>query len=343
MSEEPSHPTMREVAARAGVSLKTVSRVVNAEPGVSPELRERVREAVRALGYRPNLAASSLRRGGARTGVVGVLVPDLADPGVAALLDTLEASAQSHRTRLLVATLGTEPAREEELLHDLLSRRVDGIVLVPSAAEQGHLRSELRSGTPVVVVDRVPRGVSADSVVIDHAAGARDAGAHLLAAGHRRVAGLFQAQPEAVARQRLEGFGEAFSGRGRRLRPELVVSGLGAADEAAAALAGLLDGADPPSALVSSGHGPTAGALQVLVERRLRDTVAHVALDDIGCGTLLDPPLTVVRYDVSRLGAVVADLLLERVGGRTGRARRVVLRPSLVERGSGELPPPGRR
>jgi len=113
--------------------------------------------------------------------------------------------------------------------------------------------------------------------------------------------------------------------------------------EAAAALAGLLDGDDPPSALVSSGHGPTAGALQVLVERRLRDSVAHVALDDLGCGTLLDPPLTVVRYDVSRLGAVVADLLFERVGGRAGRARRVVLRPSLVERGSGELRPPRRR
>jgi LacI family transcriptional regulator, galactose operon repressor len=340
MSGQRSRPTMREVAALAGVSLKTVSRVVNAEPGVSPTLRDQVTQAVRALDYRPNLAASSLRRGAARTHVVGVLVPDLADPLTAGLLAALEAAASTQRTRLLVASLGSGPEREQELLRDLVSRRADGIVLVPAADEQGHLRTELRSGTPVVVVDRVPRGVSADSVVIDHASGALEATSHLLAGGHRRVAGLFQALPEVVARRRREGFAAAFSGRGRPLRPELLVTGLGTPEHAGSALDHLLDGRDPPTALVTSGPAATTGALRTLTARGLRGTVAHVALDVVGGSDLLTPPLTVVRYDVSRLGAVAADLLLERVGGRTGRARRVVLQPSLVARGSGEIPPP---
>ena len=153
MSGTGARATMREVAALAGVSLKTVSRVVNAEPGVSPDLRERVTRAVRARDYRPNLAASSLRRGVARTGVLGVLVPDLGAPASAELLATLEEAAGSHRSRLLVASLGGEHEREEELLHDLVTRRVDGIVLVPATEEQGHLRSELRSGTPMVVIE----------------------------------------------------------------------------------------------------------------------------------------------------------------------------------------------
>jgi LacI family transcriptional regulator len=339
MSGRRSRATMREVAALAGVSLKTVSRVVNDEHGVSPELRERVSAAVRALDYRPNLAASSLRRGAERAGVIGVLVPDLADPAAAELLATVEDAVGAHGIALLVASVGGGREREEELLHGLVTRRVDGIVLVPSSGGQGHLRSELRSGTPVVVVDRSPRGTSADSVVIDHRAGAREATLHLVRKRHRRVAGVFQAVPETVAGLRLEGYTAALEERGRRLRPELVVTGSGSRDEAAAAVSGLLDGPEPPTALVTAGREQTLGALRSLTERGLRGRIAHVALDDVDCGALLDPPLTVVRYDVSRLATVAADILLERIGGRTGRARRVVLTPSLVERGSGELRP----
>jgi LacI family transcriptional regulator len=150
---------------------------------------------------------------------------------------------------------------------------------------------------------------------------------------------VFQAVPEAVAELRLEGYRSAFEERGRRLRPELVVTGSGSSVEAAAAVSGLLDGAEPPTALVTAGREQTVGALRTLTERAVRGRVAHVALDDVACSSFLDPPLTVVRYDVSRLATVAADILLERIGGRTGRPRRVVLTPSLVERGSGELRP----
>ena len=144
---------MRDVAALAGVSLKTVSRVVNDEPGVSPDVRERVTAAVNRLDYRPNMAASNLRRTGARTGLIGALVQDLSNSFSASLLRALEDSARRHGTAVLAASLDEGADREQELVHDLVTRRVDGLVIMPASERQDYLVSELRSGTPAVFVD----------------------------------------------------------------------------------------------------------------------------------------------------------------------------------------------
>ena len=181
---------MRDVAALAGVSLKTVSRVVNDEPGVSPDVRGRVTAAVNRLDYRPNMAASNLRRTGARTGLIGALVQDLSNSFSASLLRALEDSARRHGTAVLAASLDEGADREQELVHDLVTRRVDGLVIMPASERQDYLVSELRSGTPAVFVDRPPRGVDADSVTVDNHRGGRLAAEHLLARSHRRIAAL---------------------------------------------------------------------------------------------------------------------------------------------------------
>ena len=150
---------MRDVAALAGVSLKTVSRVVNDEPGVRQDVRERVSAAVLKLDYR--LAASNLRRTGARTGLIGALVQDLSNSFSASMLRALEDFARLRGTAVLAASLDEEGDREEELVHDLVTRRVDGLVIMPASERQDYLVSELRTGTPAVFVDRAPRGVDA--------------------------------------------------------------------------------------------------------------------------------------------------------------------------------------
>ena len=155
---------MRDVAALAGVSLKTVSRVVNGEPGVSPDVRERVTAAVNRLDYRTNMAASNLRRTGARTGLIGALVQDLSNSFSARLLRALEASARRHGTAVLAASLAAAAGRAQELVHDRVTRRVDGLVIMPASERQDYLVSELRSGTPAVFVDRPPRGVVGSDV-----------------------------------------------------------------------------------------------------------------------------------------------------------------------------------
>ncbi|GAA4410666.1 LacI family DNA-binding transcriptional regulator [Fodinibacter luteus] len=333
---------MRDVAALAGVSLKTVSRVVNGEPGVSPDVRDRVRAAVGRLDYRPNLAASNLRRTGARTGLVGALVQDLSNSFSAGLLRALEDAARRRSTAVLAASLDEEAEREEALVHDLVTRRVDGLVLMPASERQDYLVAELRTGTPAVFVDRPPRGVDADSVRVDNVEGSRAATEHLLDLGHRRVAALLDIETIPTAEERRAGFTAAFTARGLRPDPRLVVPNLRSTDEATEVMHALLALDDPPTAVFTGRNILSAGAVRALAERGLRREVALVGFDDFPLADLLDPPLTVIRQDVQRIGATVADLLFERIDGDTSPPRHVVIEPTLVARGSGEIPPPPR-
>lgn len=331
---------MREVAALAGVSLKTVSRVVNDEPGVSPDVRERVVAAVRRLDYRPNLAASNLRRSGARSGLIGALVQDISNSFSAAVLRALEDTARRHSTAVLAASLDETAEREQELVHDLVTRRVDGLVLMPATARQDYLVGELRTGTPAVFVDRPPRGVDADSVTVDNHHGSRLAADHLLDQGHRRIGALFHLVSIPTAGRRRDGFLDAYEARGIRPDPELVVPDVRSTDEATDVVHRLLSLPDPPTAIFAGRNILAAGAVRALVERGLRDRVALVGFDDFPMADLLDPPLTVVRQDVWRIGQTVADLLFRRIAGEDSPPHHVIIEPTLVPRGSGELPLP---
>jgi LacI family transcriptional regulator len=331
---------MRDVAALAGVSLKTVSRVVNDEPNVSPAVRERVNAAIQRLDYRPNLAASNLRRAGARTGLIGALVQDLSNSFSAGLLRALEDAARAHGTGVLAASLDEASEREQAIVHDLVTRRVDGLVLMPATERQDYLIGELRTGTPAVFVDRPPRGVDADSVTVDNLSGARIATQHLLDRGHRRVAGLFHLQQVPTVRERLAGFEEAQIERGLTVDPGLVVSGLTSSGQATEVTHALLDRADPPTAIFAARNILATGVVRALVERGMRRSVAVVGFDDFPLADLLDPPLTVIRQDVARIGRTVADILFDRIDGDDSAPRHVVLQPTLVVRGSGEIAPP---
>ncbi|WP_245862131.1 LacI family DNA-binding transcriptional regulator [Phycicoccus duodecadis] len=331
---------MREVAALAGVSLKTVSRVVNEEAGVSADVRERVTSAVRHLDYRPNLAASNLRRTSARTGLIGALVQDLSNSFSAGLLRALEDTARARRTGVLAASLDEGVDREREMVHDLVTRRVDGLVIMPASARQDYLVAELRTGTPAVFVDRPPRGVDADSVVVDNVTGGRMGTEHLLAQGHRRIAGLFHLTQIVTAQQRLDGFRAAHEARGLRPDPRLVVTDISSTDEAAHVVDQLLALNEPPTAIFAGRNILASGAVRSLAEHGLRRSVALVSFDDFPLADLLDPPLTVVRQDVARIGRTVGEMIFQRIDGDTSPPRHVVIEPTLVVRGSGEIPPP---
>ncbi|HEX2706238.1 MAG TPA: LacI family DNA-binding transcriptional regulator, partial [Candidatus Lustribacter sp.] len=163
---------MLDVAALAGVSLKTVSRVVNREPGVSQTLRERVDRAASGLDYRHNLAASNLRRTQSRASLIGVLLQDVGNSFSSALLRAIEDEARLRGVVVVAASLDEEPEREVALVSDLVARRIDGLILMPATHRQDYLVSEARAGLPTVFVDRRPAGVDTDSVVVDNWGGA---------------------------------------------------------------------------------------------------------------------------------------------------------------------------
>ncbi|WP_328692929.1 LacI family transcriptional regulator [Streptomyces phaeochromogenes] len=332
-----NRPTMREVAALAGVAIKTVSRVVNEVPTVDPAIAARVRDAADKLGYRPNLTASSLRRGDGRTATIGMLVEDSANPFSAALTRTVENVARERGVLVLVGSLDEDPARERELARALIDRRVDGLVIVPAGRDHSYLISEQRSGTCMVFVDREPSLLDADTVVSDNRRGALTAVNHLLKAGHRRIAYLGDRATIPTAAQRFDGYRHALEVAHIEYDDE-IVRHTGASEESAiAATERLLALPNPPTALFTSQNFVTIGAVRALRALGLQDTVAHLGFDDFPLADLLSPGISVIAQDVEQLGRTAAEMLFHRLDGDQSPTRTVTIATRLIERGSGEI------
>jgi LacI family transcriptional regulator len=328
---------MRDVAALAGVGLKTVSRVVNEEPRVSPATRERVLAAIRQLDYRHDVNASLLRRSGRRTGTIGLVLEDVANPFMSSLHRSIEDFARERGVLVFAGSCDEEPARERELVGTLCERRVDGLVVVPAATDHSYLLSELRSGTAIVFADRRARFLDADSVTWDDAGGARRAVEHLASFGHRRIAYLGDDLAIATAEARLRGYREALAALGLEYDPQIVQPGLRGIEMAEEAALGVMRRPRPPTAVFASQNLVTIGAFRALRALDLHRRVALVGFDDFLLADLLDPPVTVVATDPVTMGRAAAGRLFARLDGERGPSEHLVLTPELVVRGSGEI------
>ena len=328
---------MKDVGAVAGVSLATVSRVVNGEDSVRSELADKVRAAVVLLGYRRDLTATNLRRADRHSASIGVVFEDVSDPFHAAVLRGIETVARRRGVLPLVGSSDEDGARERELAEAFLARRVDGLVVVPSGRDHSYLQPERDAGVAVVFVDRPPAHIDADCALSDSAGGAFAAAAHLLAAGHRRVGFLGGRETIFTARERLRGYRRALEANRLPFDPALVRMGLHGSRAASEAAGDLLAGEVAPTALVSAQDVITIGTVDRLRTLDLRGTVALVGFDDLVLADAVDPALTVVAQDGDRLGRAAAELLFARLDGDRGATRRVVVPTTLVVRGSGEL------
>jgi LacI family transcriptional regulator len=333
-------PTLRDVAAAAGVSFKTVSRVVNHEPGVSPTLVARVEKSVAELGFRPHAGASTLRRADGRSGSIALLVENVANPFSAVLLRAVEDVATEHRVVVLAASLDEQPARERELVGLFATRQVDGMILVPASDDQSHIAQETARGIPVVCVDRVARGLSADSVVTTNEIGSAEAVRHLASSGHRRIAYLGDVSSIPTARDRLTGYQRALSDLGLPIDPSLVAVDLDDTALADGVATRMLTSAEPPTAMFTAQNLITIGAIRALRRLGLHRKVAVIGFDDFPLADLLDPPVTVVAQDVSAIGHLAAQRLFSRMAGDTSPHRVELVPTKLVRRGSGEIAPP---
>lgn len=328
---------MREVAARAGVSLKTVSRVVNREAGVSEELAARVDRAATELDYRPNLTASNLRRADQRTGTIGLLVEDVANEFFAAIHRGVEDVAREHGAAVVAASLDRNPERERDLVGALADRRVDGLILAPTSPDQGYLATELRSGWPMVVVDRQAHGVELDTVLTDNRSASDKATAHLVSHGHRSIAFIGGLEHLSTARMRFAGFADAMLTAGLAVDPDLVIHGVADADQAVRVLDGLLDLPRPPTAIFSGQNLITMGCVRALRARNRQHAIALVGFDDFAMADLLEPAITVVSQDARAMGRVAAELLFERILAADSPVNTYVVPAQLIARGSGEI------
>jgi LacI family transcriptional regulator len=334
-----ARPTMKDVAALAGVAIKTVSRVMNGDPTVTPDLAARVRDAAGKLGYRPNLTASSLRRGDRRTATIGLLLDDVANPFSAALLRAVEDEARQRRVQILIGSLDEDPDRERELAITLIDRGVDGLVIAPAAPDQSYLVAERKLGIRVVFLDREPRFLDADAVVSDNRHGAIAAVDHLRSFGHRRIAYLGDSLTISTAAHRFGGYQHAIERAGMQADPMIIRHGLRTVEAATRAAAEMIGLADPPTAMFTGQNLVTIGAVKALRQAGMQDTIGLVGFDDFLLADVLVPGITVVTQDTARLGRLATQLLFARLDGDDSPPGTHIVPVSMIVRGSGEISP----
>ncbi|MEV7086073.1 LacI family DNA-binding transcriptional regulator [Streptomyces sp. NPDC093085] len=327
---------MKDVAARAGVGLKTVSRVVNSEPGVTADTERRVQEAIEALGFRRNDSARVLRKG--RTASIGLVLEDLADPFYGPLNRAVEEVARAHGALLINGSSAEDPEREQELVLALCARRVDGLIVIPAGDDHRYLEPEIKAGVATVFVDRPAGRIDADAVLSDSFGGARSGTAHLVAHGHRRI-GFIGDQPAIhTAAERLRGYRTALAEGGLTVDDRWISLGSTEPHRVEEAVLAMLGGPAPVTAIFSGNNRVTVTVVRVLAAHHR--PVALVGFDDIELADLLEPGLTVVAQDAATLGRTAAERLFHRLDGAAEAPSQVVLGTRLIPRGSGEIPPP---
>jgi LacI family transcriptional regulator len=328
--------TMRDVARVAGVSAKTVSRVFNDDPHVTEETRERVRWAMQKLNYVPNMLARSFRTGA--DAAVGLAVPDIGDPFFAEMTSSIEVDLVGRGMAVVVTSLGRGADSERSALEALLRRQISGLIVACVSADQAYL-APWQERTPMVFVDRAPRGLSGVYVIEDDLGGARQAVAHLASHGHRRVAFFGVSTPVTTTHRRLKGYRSAVAENGLDDSPDLVCIPAESADEAAAEMVKRLEAPDAPTAVFSSTILCTM-SLVLALQRAGRTDVALVGFGDIPMAAALAPAVTVIDQDPAWLGRVAVERLVQRIEDPGAPLRRrTVLPVHLIPRGSGELPP----
>ncbi len=335
----PGRPTLADVAALAGVSLKTASRALNEEYGVAGATAERVFAAARELGFRPNRLAQSLA-GGGPSAAVGLLIPDVSDPFVAGVVGAVETVLAARDLQLITASHGDDPERQRRLASALVERRVDGLVIMSAPGDASYLGTDISHGLMVVALDRPLEGLDVDTVTVDNESGAREAVRRLLVAGHRRVAALAADVRLWTQERRLDGYRAALTDAGQTVDEALVSTHGNDAVQAQQALQEMLELEDPPTAVFAANHMAGRGAM-----RAMHDTGASLDLavfdEIVDTDLLVTPPLVVAASGPDRIGRLAAQMLVERLGGLRAEPRHAVLAPLLLGPGGRYVPHDG--
>jgi len=333
-------PTLADVAAKAGVSLKTASRVINGEYGVAPATASRVQDAARDLGFRPNHLARTLasRRTSA---AVGLVIPDLSDPFIAALAAEVEQNLAARDLQFMSASHGDDPERQRRQSRALVERRVDALVVVSAPGDASYLQPEIDHGLVVVAVDRPLDGVAVDTVVVDNEKAARLGVDGTIKAGHRRIAALSLDSELWTLTERIRGYHHAMEQAGIAVDPALVRSHCADVAEARAVMATMLAADDPPTAVLAAKGGVGRAAIRAMLDAGV--VLDLTVFDEVADPDLLViPPSTVVESGPVRLGAAAASMVLERLDGLHGPAREIVLAPLFEHpRPLTQVPPTG--
>jgi len=325
---------MRDVAERAGVSVTTVSHVINETRRVSDELRQRVLAVIDELGYQPNVLARSLRSG--KTNTIGMVIPDGVNPFFAEVARGVEDT--SFEQGYSVILCNSDGDLDKELLYTdvLTEKQVDGILFVAAGVSTEHIRALQGRRMPVVVVDREIPDVAVDSVLTDNARGGWLATRHLLDLGHCRIGYIAGPSDLTPSAERITGYRQALEEAGIPVDKALILKGDFQYESGYQAARQLLEMDDPPAAIFACNDLMAVGAISAAVElgRKVPADLSVVGFDDVRLASFTNPPLTTIVQPKYEMGVVAATMLLERMRDHDVPPRRRMLDTALVIRQS---------
>jgi LacI family transcriptional regulator len=333
--QAPQRATIRDIAGAAGVSIATVSRVLNDRPDVAPETRESVLRVVREQGFSTNRNARALSAG--RTGLIGVTLPLVHVEYFSRILWGASEALYEHDMRIVLCPTMHEHDREVTLLDRLLQGTTDGALLLLTKESKDALKALERQGYPFVVLDpRHPVDEGTPVVSAAHWAGAKAATEHLLALGHRRIGAITGPHGWVASVDRLDGYQAALAAAGVLPAPNLIAKGNFTSESGYSGAATLLGLAEPPTAIFAFNDEMAVGAMRFAQERGLRlpQDLSIVGFDDVEKANIVTPALTTVRQPLAEMGRMAVSLLTRLLERQRIEALRVELGTKLVVRDS---------
>ena len=328
--------TMRQIAERAGVSIGTVSHVINETATARPRLRERVLDAIRRMGYQPSALAQGLRKN--RTNMLGMVIPDITNPFFPGVVRGVEDVAYKRSFRVILCNADNDPSKEASYVRELRSYHIAGLLIIPAVGADisSHLRAYASASAPVVCIDRVPDGWKGDAVLVANADGAYLATQHLIQMGHRRLAIIAGPLGLTNAAERLKGFTRALSEARIEIEPEFLQEARFDTASGYQAALRLLRMRPRPTAIFACNDLMAFGVLQAARELGLRcpEDLSIAGFDSLEFTNFTDPSLTSVYQPGYQLGATAARMLMQRIDGLRSAPTKVLLPTELKKRNS---------
>ncbi len=326
--------TIYDVASKAGVSIATVSKVINGTGRISEKTRKHVLNVMEELKYQPSMVASALS--GKNTYTIGLTLPDLANPYFAEIARAVEDRGRELGFHVLICSTDNDPEKEDKYFSVLMQKRVDGIVIASRTKKDTYLKSMVKDHIPLTMIAREMPSFAVPAVMVDDYLGGYQAGSHLTAQGHRRIAVMAEDLNDTSSRERMRGCKQAMLDEGLTQECGLEAVGGFTVESGKAAMHELLGSEEPPTAVFACNDILAIGAIQAARERGMRvpEDLSVVGFDNTILASIIDPPLTTVAQPIQEIGKQAVDLLLQEIRGEQVPRQRVVLMPDLVVRGS---------
>ena len=328
--------SLNDVAEKAGVSIATVSRVINNNPNVNPETRNRVQQIIKQLKFRPNRVAKRLRNKNASSNLLGVLIPDIQNPFYVEVLRGIEDVAYENKYALIMCNFSQDEKKEKMYLDILQSESIDGLIAAPASETDPKVISLVKGGLPIVCVDRGLIGVDVDVVLVENRNGAYSAVDHLAKAGYKRIAYISGLPQIPSSQQRERGYLDALTANGLEADKSLIRYSDSRHESSVKLCDELLSLPAPPDAIFTGNNLITLGALENIHKRGLKipEDVAIIGFDDMYWSISLNPPLTAVRQPAYEIGKRSAELLIQRINDPGRSNVSMILKTELMIRSS---------